>query len=274
MPRTLKLTIAYDGTNYAGWQRQINALAIQQVLEEEIAAIVGVPNPLIAAGRTDSGVHAAGQVASITIEHPIACDDLLRALNARLKAGDIRIRAIDEMPDRWDARIFAKSKTYRYALWNGAIPSPFWRHVVWHVQQPLDLDRMARATRALIGEQDFASFQGRGTDVKTTVRQVISAEITEMNIHTDQPIALSPLDPSTSLGTGGVRDEGGRLFRFEITGTGFLRHMVRTIVGTLVDIGRGQLEVEDMATIIASADRRRAGQTAPPHGLMLWKVTY
>lgn len=274
MPRTLKLTIAYDGTNYAGWQRQINALAIQQVLEEEIAAIVGVPNPLNAAGRTDSGVHAAGQVASITIDHPIACDELLRALNARLKAGDIRIRAIDEMPDRWDARIFAKSKTYRYALWNGAIPSPFWRHVVWHVPQPLDLDRMARATTALIGEQDFASFQGRGTDVKTTVRRVIRAEITEMNIHTDQPIALSPLDPSTALGAGHAPDHGGRLFRFEITGTGFLRYMVRTIVGTLVDIGRGQLEVEDMAAIIASADRRCAGQTAPPHGLMLWKVTY
>jgi tRNA pseudouridine38-40 synthase len=267
VPRTLKLTIAYDGTNYAGWQRQINALAIQQVLEEEIAAIVGVSNPLNAAGRTDSGVHAAGQVASITIDHPIACDDLLRALNARLKAGDIRIRAIDEMPDRWDARIFAKSKTYRYALWNGAVPSPFWRHVVWHVPQPLDLDRMVNAATALIGEHDFASFQGRSNDVKTTVRRVLDAAVTEMHIHTDQPIALSPLDAS-------VAGSEGRLLRFEITGTGFLRYMVRTIVGTLVDIGRGQLEVEDMATIIASADRREAGQTAPPHGLMLWKVTY
>jgi len=274
MPRTLKLTIAYDGSNYAGWQRQINGLAIQQVLEEEIAAITGAHRPLNAAGRTDSGVHAAAQVASITIDHPIACDELLRALNARLKAGDIRIRAIDEMPDRWDARIFAKSKTYRYALWNGAIPSPFWRHVVWHVPQPLDLDRMARATAALIGEHDFAAFRGRGSDVKTTVRRVLEADITEMNIHTDQPIALSPLDPSTSLGAGGMPDHGGRLLRFEITGTGFLRHMVRTIVGTLVDIGRGQLEVEQMAAIVASADRRQAGQTAPPHGLMLWKVTY
>src|SRR5688572_30072995 len=103
--RTLKLTIAYDGTNYAGWQRQINGLAIQQVLEEEIAILVGAHHPLNAAGRTDSGVHAAAQVASITIDHPISCDELQRALNARLKAGDIRIRAIDEMPDRWDARI-------------------------------------------------------------------------------------------------------------------------------------------------------------------------
>jgi tRNA pseudouridine38-40 synthase len=266
MPRTLKLTIAYDGTNYAGWQRQINGLAIQQVIEEEIAAIVGTHNPLNAAGRTDAGVHAAAQVASITIEHPIACDELLRALNARLKAGDIRIRAIDEMPDRWDARIFATGKTYRYAIWNGAIPSPFLRHVVWHVPQPLDLDRMQRATRALIGEHDFVAFQGRKSDVITTTRRILSAEMTEMNVHTDQPIALSPMGDAPS--------DGGRLFRFEIHGTGFLRHMVRTIAGTLVDIGRGQLEVEEMAAIIASRDRRRAGQTAPPHGLMLWKVDY
>ena len=264
MPRTLKLTIAYDGTNYAGWQRQTNGLAIQQVLEEQIAIIVGAHNPLNAAGRTDSGVHAAAQVASITIDHPISCELLQRALNARLKTGDIRIRAIDEMPDRWDARIYAKSKTYRYALWNGPIPSPFFRHVVWHVPAPLDVDRMVRATAALIGEHDFVAFQGRRSDVKTTVRRVLAAEMTEMNIHSDQPIALSPLDHAAD----------GRLFRFEITGTGFLRHMVRTIVGTLADIGRGQLEVDDMAAIIASRDRRRAGQTAPPHGLMLWKVSY
>ena len=107
--RTLKLTIAYDGTNFAGWQRQANAISIQAVIEDEIAAIVGAHNPLNAAGRTDAGVHAAAQVASITIDHPIPCDELLRALNARLKGGEIRIRAIEEMTDRWDARIFAKS---------------------------------------------------------------------------------------------------------------------------------------------------------------------
>jgi len=267
MARTLKLTIAYDGSNYAGWQRQTNAQSIQAVLEDEITAIVGVHNPLNAAGRTDSGVHAAAQVASITIDHPIPADELLRALNARLKSGDIRIRDIEEMPDRWDARIFAKTKTYRYAIWNGAAPNPFIRHVVWHVPQPLDFDRMAMAATALVGEHDFAAFQGRGSDVITTVREVLSAELVEMNIHTDQPIAVSPLE-------GGAPGSDGRLLRFEISGTGFLRHMVRTIAGTLVDIGRGQMAVEEMAAIIASRDRARAGQTAPPHGLMLWKVTY
>jgi tRNA pseudouridine38-40 synthase len=266
MPRTLKLTIAYDGTNYAGWQRQANAITIQQVLEDEIDAIVGTHNPLNAAGRTDAGVHAAAQVASITIDHPIATDELLRALNARLKAGDIRIRSIEEMPDRWDARIFAKGKTYRYAIWKGAPPSPFLRHVVWHVPHRLEIDRMQRAASALIGEHDFAAFKGRGTDVLTTTRRVWSAEIVEMNIHTDQPIALSPLEPGMEL--------DGRLLRFEISGSGFLRHMVRTLVGTLVDIGRGNMEVDDMRAAIDSKDRSKTGQTAPAQGLMLWQVQY
>ena len=268
MPRrTLKLTIAYDGTNYAGWQRQANALTIQQVLEDEIAAIVGTHHPLNAAGRTDAGVHAAAQVASVTIDHPIAIEELARALNARLKSGDIRIRSVEETFERFDARIYAKSKTYRYAIWNGGHPSPFFRHVVWHVPAHLDHDAMVEATKAVVGEHDFAAFQGRGSDVLTTVRTVLSAELVEMNIHTDQAIELSPLEPGAPHGD-------ARFFRFEITGTGFLRHMVRIMVGTLVDIGRGQLEVADMARILESRDRRRAGQTAPPHGLMLWKVTY
>jgi tRNA pseudouridine38-40 synthase len=131
----------------------------------------------------------------------------------------------------------------------------------------LDLARMAAATEALVGEHDFAAFQARGTDVITTVRTVLDAEMVETNIHTDQPIAVSPLPA-------GAPHADGRLLRFEITGTGFLRHMVRIIVGTLVDIGRGQLPVEEMAAIVASRDRRRAGQTAPAQGLMLWKVSY
>jgi len=265
--RTLKLTIAYDGTAYAGWQRQANAQTIQATIEDEIDAIVGAHNPLNAAGRTDAGVHAAAQVASITIDHDIAPDDLLRALNARLKGGDIRIRAIEETFDGFDARIYAKQKTYRYAIWNGAIPSPFFRHVVWHVPFALDLNRMGEASRALLGEHDFAAFQGRGSDVLTTTRTVLAAELVEMNVHTDLPLAVSPMDPLAP-------HQDGRLLRFEITGTGFLRHMVRIIVGTLVDIGRGQIEAAEMARIIESRDRRRAGHTAPPHGLMLWKVTY
>ena len=126
---------------------------------------------------------------------------------------------------------------------------------------------MLEATKALVGEQDFVAFQGRRSDVKTTVRRVLSAELVEIDIDTEQPVAVSPLD-SQSM------HREGRLIRFEISGTGFLRHMVRTIAGTLVDIGRGQLEQEDMRRIIDSRDRAEAGQTAPAQGLMLWKVTY
>ena len=267
MPRTLKLTIAYDGSAYAGWQRQTNGIGIQAVLEDEIATIVGAHNTLFAAGRTDAGVHAAAQVASITIDHPIRCDDLLRALNARLTARDIRIRAVEEAPDAFNARIFAKSKTYRYAIWNGAAPNPFTRHVVWHIPYKLDLDRMRAAATALVGEQDFAAFQGRGTDVKTTVREIISVEIREVALDADQPTAISPL--TTDLAA-----DDGRMLRIEIVGTGFLRHMVRNIAGTLVDIGRGFMAPADMRRILDSRDRAEAGQTAPARGLMLWKVEY
>ena len=263
MSRTLKLTIAYDGTNYAGWQRQANALTIQQVIEDELAAIIGVARPLTAAGRTDAGVHAAAQVASVTIDHHITNDDLLRALNARIRGGDIRILSIDDVPQGFHARNHTRGKTYRYAIWNGPHPSPFVRHLVWHVPQALDVPRMQRAADALLGEQDFVAFQGSGSDVITTVRTVRSARVA--NLDRGDGVFLSAFD-----GAGA----GGRLLLFEIEGSGFLRHMVRTIAGTLVDIGRGWMEPGEMRAIIDSKDRARAGQTAPAQGLMLWTVQY
>ena len=263
MSRTLKLTIAYDGTNYAGWQRQANALTIQQVIEDELAAIIGAARPLTAAGRTDAGVHAAAQVASVTIDHHITNDDLLRALNARIRGGDIRILSIDDVPQGFHARNHTRGKTYRYAIWNGPHPSPFVRHLVWHVPQALDVPRMQRAADVLLGEQDFVAFQGSGSDVITTVRTVRSARVA--NLDRGDGVFLSAFD-----GAGA----GGRLLLFEIEGSGFLRHMVRTIAGTLVDIGRGWMEPGEMRAIIDSKDRARAGQTAPAQGLMLWTVQY
>ena len=258
MPRrTLKLTIAYDGTAYAGWQRQANAQSIQAVIEDEIAAIVGAHHPLNAAGRTDAGVHAAAQVASITIDHPIACDELVRALNARSRpatsasAASRRCsigstRASMRKPRRIDTRSGTAPRRARSsATWCGTCR-----------RSSISI-AMVEATKALVGEHDFAAFQGRSSDVLTTVRTVLSAELVEMNIHTDQPIALSPLDD-------GAPHADGRLLRFEITGTGFLRHMVRIIVGTLVDIGRGQLEVADMARDhrVARSRARRSNRAA------------
>ena len=239
MPRTLKLTIAYDGTNYAGWQRQANAQsAFRQVLEDEIATIVGAHYPLNAAGRTDAGVHAAAQVASITIDHPISVEELPRALNARLKAGDIRIRSIEEMFDRFDARIYAKSRPI--ATRSGMAPRRARFSVTWSgtCRSPLDLDRMVDATKAhVVGEHDFAAFQGRSSDVLTTIRhRAVSGARGDEHPHRSA-------DRACRRSSRGMPDGDGRLLRFEITGTGFLRHMVRIMAGTLVDIGRGNIEV-------------------------------
>ena len=266
MPRTLKLTISYDGSAYSGWQRQENGPGIQAAIEDEIAPIVGKPTPIVAAGRTDAGVHAAGQVASLTIDHPVSCDDLQRALNARLTR-DIRIRSVEEAPAGFDARRDAKTKTYRYAIWSGPAPSPFIRHVVWHVPHALDLERMAAAAQLLVGEHDFASFQAGGGDVKTSVRRLLSSDFRAINIHDDEYATLPPVSIETT------RPEGC-LLRYEVVGTGFLRHMVRNIVGTLVEIGRNRTPIGEMTAILESKNRAQAGPTAPPQGLMLWEVKF
>jgi tRNA pseudouridine38-40 synthase len=266
MPRTLKLTIAYDGTAYSGWQRQENGPGIQAAIEDEIEAIVGKHITLFAAGRTDAGVHAAAQVASLTVDHPVRCDDLQRALNARLNR-DIRIRSVEEVADDFSARRSAVSKTYRYAIWNGSVPSPFIRNVVWHVPHALDVERMHLAAQRLIGQHDFASFQAGGGDVKTSVRRLLAFEVRQINLHDDEFALMPPVSIDTTRAD-------SRLIRFEVIGTGFLRHMVRNIVGTLVDIGRLRREVEDMTTILEAKKRSAAGATAPPQGLMLWEVKY
>ena len=179
----------------------------------------------------------------------------MRALNGRLKAGDIRIRAIDEAFDGFDARVFAKTKTYRYAIWNGPAPNPFIRHVVWHVPHALDLDRMIAATAAVAGEHDFAAFQGSGSDVKTTVQADARGGAGRSRRQHRTAGGVVPLIANAGAGN-------GRLLRFEITGTGFLRHMVRTIVGTLVDIGRGNIAPEKWRrsshhAIARAPDKRR-----------------
>ncbi len=259
MPRTLKITIAYDGSEYAGWQRQANAHTIQAAIEDELAVILGEHHAIVAAGRTDSGVHAAAQVASVTIDHPIPLDELLRALNGRLKAGDIRIRAIDETFAGFDARSHAKSKTYRYAIWNGPAPNPFIRHVVWHVPQALDLDRMIAATAAAGRRARFLRVPGQ-RQRREDHGEADARRGAGRSRHQYRSTGRAPRARTSA------RRADGRLLRFEITGTGFLRHMVRTIVGTLVDIGRGNIAPEQMAAIIASRDRSRTGQTAPAQG--------
>jgi tRNA pseudouridine38-40 synthase len=243
--RTLKLTVAYDGTAFAGWQMQANQRTVQGVLEEALRPIEGSRVVLHAAGRTDAGVHAAGQVVSFSLVAPIACDALVRALNVRLDR-DVRVMTAEEAPEGFNARFDARHKTYHFAIFNAPVVPPPLRDFVWHVPQRLDVVAMHAAARTLIGEHDFAALQAAGSDVITTRRELLASQ---------------------------VLSRDGQIV-YEVTGTGFLRHMVRNIVGTLVDIGRGRRPIEDMVEVLRSRDRTRASATAPPQGLTLVSVNY
>lgn len=244
--RTIKLTVAYDGTDFVGWQRQGRGVSIQGLVEEALSAIEGAPVTLHAAGRTDAGVHALGQIASARLESPIENWQLTRALNAHLP-GAIRIIDVATMPDAFHARFSATGKAYEYRIWNARVQPPFVRLYTWHVIERLDLDAMQQAAAAIVGEHDFKGFRSARSMNHTTVRAIASA---------------------------GWRRGEDALLVFEIAGAGFLRYMVRSLVGTLVEIGRGQRSPDEMARLLASPDRSAAGKTAPALGLFLVKVDY
>jgi tRNA pseudouridine38-40 synthase len=243
--RTIKLTIAYDGTGFVGWQRQESGESIQGLIEDALAKIEHSVVTLHGAGRTDAGVHALAQVASARIAAALDDDTLARALNANLPPA-IRITAVEAVPDDFHARFSATGKTYEYRIWNGPSVPPFDRLYVWHVPQRLDVARLNAASAPLVGEHDFAAFQGTGGMTHSTVRRVNAASWRE----------------------------AGDAVTFEISGAGFLRHMVRSLVGTLVDVGHGRREAGDVARLLASPERAQAGRTAPPHGLFLVSVLY
>jgi len=244
--RTIKLTVAYDGTGYVGWQRQASGDSIQGLLEDALSTIDHRAVTLHGAGRTDAGVHATGQVASARLQCPHDETTLLRALNANLPPA-VRVFGVAVVPDVFHARFSATGKTYEYRIWNGPAVPPTLRLYTWHVPQPLDVALMRHAADAIVGEHDFAAFQGAGATTHTSVRRVTSARWTH------------PADGSLV---------------FEITGDGFLRHMVRSLAGTLVEVGHRQRPAGDLAALLERPDRSGTGRTAPACGLFLVRVDY
>lgn len=281
---TFKLTLAYDGTGFVGWQRQASGVSIQGLLEDALRGLADRDVPVTGAGRTDAGVHALGQVASVSIERTMGAGALMRALNGRLP-GAVRVVAAEEAAPAFHARFDAGAKTYRYRIWNAGVITPFEGRYAWHVVAPLDVDRMAAAGRLLEGRHDFSAFQAAGASTATTERAITASRIvttrlsttgnkfptTEDAEDTDERIVLSSGMDVRFLRGGELTSP---LIVYEITGDGFLRHMVRNIVGTLVEIGRGRRPVDWIGQVLRSRDRKVAGPTAPPEGLFLVAVDY
>ncbi|HXH26130.1 MAG TPA: tRNA pseudouridine(38-40) synthase TruA [Vicinamibacterales bacterium] len=270
--RTLKLTLAYDGTRFVGWQRQARSAggrgpteageSVQGVLEEVLSRFEGAPVVVQGAGRTDAGVHALGQVASaqVRFEHDPAT--LVRALNAQLPA-EIRVLSVEEVPEAFHARFSARAKTYRYQIRNAPLVMPFERLYVWHLPERLDVDAMRRAAGVLEGTHDFAAFRSAGGETHATVRTLL---VSRVGWAAPCQLRLAPLAETPE----GDAD----LLVYEVTGTGFLRYMVRAIVGTLVEIGRGWRAADAMRQLVDRGARADAGPTAPPQGLFLVSVDY
>ena len=262
MDRVLKLTVAYDGTAYVGWQRQARGVSIQGLLEDGLARLEGATVVVHGAGRTDAGVHALGQVASARVTTAREPRVVRRALNAMLP-GDIRVLEVEEASPGFHARYHAAGKVYEYRIWQGDVQPPFARTWSWHVPRRLDVAAMDRAARLIEGRHDFSAFQSSGRSVATAVRTVTCARA-----------GVREAGPDVAGGPGDDGGAGGRLVVVRIEADGFLRHMVRAIVGTLVDVGGRRRDEASVAALLASRDRAASGATAPARGLVLVRVMY
>jgi tRNA pseudouridine38-40 synthase len=262
--RVLKITLAYDGTAYVGWQRQAGGVSIQGLLEDAMARLEGAPVAVHGAGRTDAGVHALGQVASARVSTPHDAAVILRALNGMLPP-DVRVLGVEDAAADFHARYNASGKVYEYRIWQGGVQPPFARAWSWHVPRDLDVEAMDGGARALEGRHDFAAFQSSGSGVATSTRTVTSARVRS-----------APAGPSFMFepADGPAAGPGSRLVVLRMEADGFLRHMVRAVAGTLVEIGDGRREAGSMAALLAGRDRAAAGATAPAHGLVLVRVAY
>jgi tRNA pseudouridine38-40 synthase len=247
--RTIKLTLAYDGTAYAGWQVQSYKNTIQQIVEAAISKIASEPIRVTASGRTDAGVHALGQVVGFRTESRLSTEVFVRALNAELPR-DIAVLDAAEAPEGFHATLHAKRKRYRYLIYDGSVRDVFRRQTAWHCPRGVDAEAMHRAAQALCGTHDFSSFETQGSPRKTSIRTVFEISVRR------------------------GFDGNEHLVAVEVEADGFLYNMVRTIVGTLVKVGRHARNESSVAEVLSARDRRAAGPTAPPQGLFLVEVKY
>jgi tRNA pseudouridine38-40 synthase len=244
--RNIRLVLEYDGGAYCGWQRQINGLAIQQVLEEAIGKITGEDCRVIGSGRTDAGVHALGQVAHFRTGSSLAERNIRMGINCLLPP-DIAVREVCEVPLTFHARFDVLSKIYLYRICNRPVRPAIERNYAWHIWEPLDLAIIRETIPIFEGTHDFSSFCSTASDGSDRVRTIMALAV--------------------------ERDLSG-MITISVEADGFLRYMVRTIVGTLAAVGRGKCSPHEVAEILAAKDRRRAGLTAPPQGLFLKDVKY
>lgn len=243
--RNIKLTIEYDGTNYAGWQIQPNGLAIQQVIEEALARMLGQHTRLHSSGRTDAGVHARGMVACFNTERGLPLRAFREGLN-RLLPPDIAVKDACEVPLHFNPRFHALGKHYRYTLQLESLRSPLSRLYAWRLGGPLNVEAMRAACGLFVGKHDFAAFRASNCAAKTTVRTINALTL----------------------------NEEGEFLHLDVNGSGFLKNMVRVITGTLVEIGLGRHEPALVSHLLATGDRKEAGMTAPALGLCLMEVFY
>ena len=244
--RNIKLTIEYDGKDFNGWQKQPDKLNIQGSIESAIEQITGEKIELNASGRTDAGVHALGQVANFKTNSSLDIEKFPIAINSKLKKS-IRIIKAEEVDEKFHSRLSCKQKTYRYIINNSVFSSAIYRNLETHIPYKLDISKMQKAAKYFEGEHDFKAFKASGTSNKSSVRKIFKAEV--------------------------IKCENNRI-NIELTGNGFLYNMVRIIAGTLVDVGNGKIDVEEIPNIITEGKRENAGKTLPPNGLFLVNVKY
>jgi tRNA pseudouridine38-40 synthase len=243
--RNIKLILSYDGTEFSGWQRQPDRRTVQQVLEEAIGRLTSVESTTNASGRTDAGVHAIGQVVHFYTESAHAPQTFVKALNAMLPP-DVRVQTAEDVPQAFHATLDAKAKLYRYVIDNAQVADPFQIRHAWHVVPKLDSRAMHRAAQALKGRHDFHSFETNWPNRTSSVRTIMHIAVNRVN----------------------------HFVWVDVEADGFLYNMVRSITGTLVEVGKGKWGESRVAEIVAAEDRREAGPTAPPQGLFLVRVRY